>query len=389
MKRIAYFLISLGCLNLNAQNQMNLTLDIKGGTEKDTITISWGAINKSMNPLIMHKGMDDQKAIQLPLNEPRLLVLGVKGYQGTYELLASPNEDITITGRIRKETTQKTPEVFFNRIHVKGAAKQDHYQYILKQYQNYTDSIDSKVFNEFKDINRLIENAKKNNDEQAIADMYQTMHGQSYIDRVMTSYREREEYMFGLINKEKSSFMGPLLLLRFVGRLNKEHRPYYDQMTDEAKMSYYGREVKDEVYPPTLVGDLAPSVSIFTQQGKEKIISAAKTGAECTLIDFWASWCGPCRKEIPNMKRIYEKYHAKGLEIIGVSADHSQEEWKEALKEENLPWENYIDQNRQAISEYKVQYIPSIFIVDKSGKIIAEKLRGKELSDFLENYFAK
>ena len=386
MKRIAYLLVSIICQSLSAQ-QMNLTLDIKGGTSSDSITISWGANNKSMNPLIMNKGLNDPSVIQIPLNEPRLIVVGLKGYQGTYELLASPNEEITISGRIRKEDMKESPEVFFSRLHVKGAKHQDKYQNILKQYQFFTDSLDNKVFNEYKDVNRLIENAKKSKNEQVIADMYQTIHGQSYIDRVMGTYMERQEYMFSLVKKQSNNFMGPLLLLRFVGRLNKEHRPYYDMLSDEAKQSYYGREVKDEVYPPTLIGDIAPSVKLKTVDGKDKVLSSTKSNAKFTLLDFWASWCGPCRREIPNLKRIYEKYHEKGLDIIGISADHDVDEWKEAMTEEDLPWENYIDQSRQATSEYKVQYIPSIFIIDGEGKIIAEKLRGKELSDLLEKLF--
>ena len=386
MKRITFLLASVFCLFVQAQKEVSLTIDLKGGlTAKDTLTLSWGAINKSMNPLILQRAALDVSPIVLPLTEPRLIIVGLKGYVGGYELIAQPGEKIVMTGRIRKDELKKVSEVIFSRMHVKGAARQNEYQTIIKEYQEFTDSLDTEVFNEYKDVQRLIENAKKNKDEQAIADMYQTLHGQSYIDRVMNTFQERQDYMKHIVAAHNDSYMGPLLLLRFAGRLDKEDRPLYNRMSDEAKISYYGREVEDEVYPPTLVGDMVPTLPLTDINGKEVLLKQNKSAY--TLIDFWASWCSPCRKEIPNLKRLYQKYHKAGLEIVSISADQNVEDWKDALAEEQTPWLNFIDKNRQAVSEFKVQYIPSIFIADSEGKIIAEKLRGKDLADYLENLF--
>ncbi|MBO4641241.1 MAG: TlpA family protein disulfide reductase, partial [Bacteroidaceae bacterium] len=361
MKRITFLLALAFCLLSQAQKEVSLTIDLKGTiTAKDTITLSWGAINKSMNPLILQHPALDISPIDLPLTEPRLIIIGLKGYVGGYELIAQPGEKINITGRIRKDDLKKVSEVVFSRIHVKGAAQQNEYLSIIKEYQEFIDSVDTEVFNEYKDVQRLIENAKKNKDEQAIADMYQTLHGQSYIDRVMSTFQERQDYMKSIVAAHSDSFMGPLLLLRFAGRLDKEDRPLYNRMSDEAKISYYGREVEDEVYPPTLVGDMVPTLPLIDIKGNEVVLNQNKS--TYTLIDFWASWCSPCRKEIPNLKRLYQKYHNAGLEIVSISADQNVEDWKEALAEEKTPWPNYIDKNRQAVSEFKVQYIPSIFI---------------------------
>ena len=107
------------------------------------------------------------------------------------------------------------------------------------------------------------------------------------------------------------------------------------------------------------------------------------------LLDFWASWCEPCLNEVPNLKRLYEKYHDKGLDIIGLSVDRNEVDWKETLEEMEEPWCNYIDLDKQAIMEYQVLYIPCIFIMDANGKIIAEKLRGKDLSDFIDKLFVE
>ena len=74
---------------------------------------------------------------------------------------------------------------------------------------------------------------------------------------------------------------------------------------------------------------------------------------------------------------------------MGISADHNEEDWRSTLEEMKEPWCNYLDINRQAITEYKVQYIPSIFIIDAQGNIIAEKLRGKELADYIDRLFSE
>ena len=370
-----------------AQNNSSLSFDLKGLAPTDTLILQWGANNKSMNPLIGKKGISDQSPFVIPLDEPRLLVLSLKGCQGNYELLISPGEDVVLNGRVKKENEEKNLTASFRRMHVKGANMQEEYQGIIQAYQQHQDSIDISVFNEYKDVYRLIEKAKANNDEQAIADMYQTLHGQSYIDRVVQTFQERKDYLVQTVERHGDTFLGPLLLLRLAGPLNKEWRPQYDKMSSSAQQSYYGKAVHDEVYPQTMIEEKASSVSVTDTLGNEAILCFNKIKGKYLILDFWASWCEPCRKEIPNLKRIYERFHNKGLDIVGISADHDEEIWLDALREVKEPWANYLDVNRQAITEYKVMYIPSTFVIDQNGIIIAEKLRGKELSDFIENLF--
>ena len=104
MKRITFLLASVFCLFVQAQKEVSLTIDLKGGlTAKDTLTLSWGAINKSMNPLILQHAALDVSPIVLPLTEPRLIIVGLKGYVGGYELIAQPGEKIVMTGRIHSK----------------------------------------------------------------------------------------------------------------------------------------------------------------------------------------------------------------------------------------------------------------------------------------------
>jgi thiol-disulfide isomerase/thioredoxin len=100
------------------------------------------------------------------------------------------------------------------------------------------------------------------------------------------------------------------------------------------------------------------------------------------LIDFWASWCRPCRIENPNVKRVYERFAKKGFEILGVSLDRDHAAWVKAIQDDGLPWKHASDLgfwNNAAAQEYGVGSIPYTVLIDKDGKILEKGLRGDEL----------
>lgn len=108
------------------------------------------------------------------------------------------------------------------------------------------------------------------------------------------------------------------------------------------------------------------------------------------LIDFWASWCGPCRGEMPNVKAAYEKYHAKGFEIVGLSFDNSRDKWKKAIDDMQLGWIHLSDlKGWQTVAgqTYGISSIPSSFLVDPEGKIVAADLRGDKLGAKLKEIY--
>ncbi len=109
-------------------------------------------------------------------------------------------------------------------------------------------------------------------------------------------------------------------------------------------------------------------------------IDVEQAMGKATIIDFWASWCRPCRESAnPAYKKLYEKYHSKGLNILGVSSDRHQYYWKKALREDSLPWIQIIDSTHQILKQFQVKSIPTMLLIDQNGKITGRNLWGKDL----------
>lgn len=137
-----------------------------------------------------------------------------------------------------------------------------------------------------------------------------------------------------------------------------------------------------------MVGGQAPDFSQQTPDGKELNLSDLK--GKIVLVDFWASWCGPCRRENPNVVRLYNKYKGQGFDVLGVSLDRNREKWLGAIEKDGLEWHHVSDlkgwQNEVA-NMYGVSSIPHTILLDREGKIIAQRLRGPALEARLEELF--
>ncbi len=139
-----------------------------------------------------------------------------------------------------------------------------------------------------------------------------------------------------------------------------------------------------------IVGSEFPNFEEKDLTGKPLSIASFK--GKYVLVDFWATWCGPCVAELPNVLNAYKEYHSKGLEIVGISLDEDKEKLNLFLKKHSMPWAQYFDgkgwQSKLA-GQYGVNSIPATYLLDKEGKIIAKDLRGEALAAELEKLLKK
>jgi peroxiredoxin len=133
------------------------------------------------------------------------------------------------------------------------------------------------------------------------------------------------------------------------------------------------------------VGEMAPEIAL--PGTNDNVIKLSSLQGKVVLIDFWASWCGPCRASNPGVVKLYKKYKAQGFEVFGVSIDSKKASWLQAIASDNLIYTQVNDNGgwkARVTDTYGVSAIPSTFLVDKTGKIIAIDLEGKQLEKRLK-----
>ena len=166
---------------------------------------------------------------------------------------------------------------------------------------------------------------------------------------------------------------------------------FYDNLTERVRQSAPGVELKKKIDELGMVsvGGIAPNFKAKTPDGAELALYDLR--GHVVLLDFWASWCGPCMAEMPNVKEIYAKYHDKGLEILGVSLDSDKEAWVNCIQKNGLAWRHVSSLSKfdcPIAKRFRVTGIPRMYILDESGKIVAQDLRGEALAKKMEELFA-
>jgi len=209
-------------------------------------------------------------------------------------------------------------------------------------------------------------------------------------NRYTTLVKQRDEFVMDLALKQKKGFI-PYFIITFGALQNPgfdlfKHAVTCAKAADENSKYTQGIITKFNSEAKLMIGAQAPEINLKQPDGKPFALSSLK--GKVVLIDFWASWCGPCRRENPNVTRVYAKYKNRGFEILGVSLDQDATRWKGAIKADNLTWIHVSDLmgwQSSAAQLYDVHSIPQTILLDKEGRILAKGLRGEELEAKLES----
>lgn len=237
------------------------------------------------------------------------------------------------------------------------------------------------LFLQFDEINRSI--AEK---RQATEKAAQSVRSQEQMVSLQNSYnsfvKKAVDKQLDLIRKNGDCFVSAYILAGMMQNAPLEIlQELYGKFSEEVKDGYYGKLIAEQIthLEQISVGAIAPNFTVMTPAGDT--ISLHSIPGKVKLVDFWASWCAPCRKENPNLVKLYEEYHSKGFEVFSVSLDTDKTAWEKAITEDKLPWKQGSEllQVPQVAITYAIKAIPHTILLDEHNRIIAKDIRGKEL----------
>ncbi|MCJ8209486.1 AhpC/TSA family protein [Mucilaginibacter sp. RS28] len=209
----------------------------------------------------------------------------------------------------------------------------------------------------------------------------------------VANIRDYSEAVLKFVNDNKSSLAGFYAIntldpMRYETQMVKYADDIKGKFPDNPSVQKFIKQMM--LVKPVSVGQPAPDFTSNTLNDKPVKLSDYK--GKYVLLDFWASWCPPCRQENPNVVRLYNQYHSKGLNILSVSLDTEKADWQKAIKADKLNWEHVSDlQKFEGPTEtlYRIEAIPSNFLIDQKGVIIAKNVSGEDLEEILKKTFNK
>jgi peroxiredoxin len=199
-----------------------------------------------------------------------------------------------------------------------------------------------------------------------------------------------------LIKSHPNSIYTPLMIRTHSIATIAEKRELYNQLSSFSQQSKYGRElladlVNKEKIETSLKNNIAPDFILpMPIMGKTMSLKDFVSKSKLVYIDFWASWCVPCRAQFPELKKTFLRFKAQGFNVLGISIDKNEKAWEKAIEEDNLIWENVCDvkeMNSEVAQLYNLTFIPRSVLVDSMGRIIAQNIDGEELANKIKVYF--
>lgn len=362
-----------------------LLLFIFGCSETTEFTLN-GTIDLEDGQNVLLLGVDDQSQL-MPIDTvqiesgtfslngtskfPEMHYLNFEGVRSLLPIVIEPG---TITVEAKKDSIQKA--------RVKGTKSNQDISRFLEEVRSFNQAL--------QEISFELRNAMLNKDSLSISDL------QDQYDNILLKISDFE---INFITENSDSYVSSLILEQRVtsGQIDKEEaQNLYDQLDSRIQMTKSAQnilellgveeEVDDKETPG--VGESAPDFEAPSPNGE--MLSLANNKGTFTVIDFWASWCKPCRDQSPALVQLYKTYHEKGLNIVSVSLDRSRSRWLQAIEEDGMNWSHVSNLKhwQDPIAEdYDVRSIPELFLIDDRGTVLARSHDLASINSILSNAY--
>ncbi|TKG95568.1 redoxin domain-containing protein [Puteibacter caeruleilacunae] len=356
---VVVFLAALFAVSCSTEPQFKITGNVEG-TEglailkkrdgRQLVDLDTAQIEN--NQFVMTGKLDAENIYYLELGDKKKAIQLFMG-----------NDKVTINGNIEKR----------DEITITGSPSNDIWTAQKDGTKGFKDE-QQKIYKEFRELSSKGEMTPEKQDE--LRGKYDELG------------KKVEEFNNTFIAKNKTSVVAAWLTSQQMYNMDADKlEELFNSFSEPVKASEFGKKIAEnlEMIKKTAIGQPFIDFAMADKDGKELKVSDF-TGKGYLLIDFWASWCGPCRGENPNLVKAYAKYHDKGFEIFGVSFDQNKEKWLEAVEADNMTWIHVSDLKGWGCAAgklYGVRGIPSNVLVDKDGKMIAKNLRGNALEEKL------
>lgn len=266
--------------------------------------------------------------------------------------------------------------------------------YEMRLWQNKKEEIKGgKLQGELNAYKEIVEKANKGMNklkgkiEKASSEKHYRTAGE--LQKKLTKAREdAQKELNVLVEKNKDNLFAAYIQTVGMEQMNLDAlKACYQGLSEKARQLEPGRQVATRIQAleGVEVNAMAPNFTLSTPEDKEVAMYDVK--GKIKIIDFWASWCGPCRLENPNMVKLYQDFRDKGLTVISVSLDEKKDKWLEAIKKDGLTWLHLSDLKGwkgEIVKLYNIDGVPTIFVLDENNRIIAKNLRGEKLRAFVE-----
>lgn len=340
---------------LNAQKKFVISGNLQGLPDGSNVSLS--DANNPQDTLARGVVKDGTFELRGSVQEPNLYQLNLDGVQKKSVLFIG-NDNVTVNGDVA--TIQD--------LDVKGSKAHDDFEVFKKTF--------NPLFQELNAMGQRMSRTPSLASSDSAVNAYQ-----KHVQKIKS---EVDKFVDGHQHSPVAPFV--MLVTSEMEQDPAAIESRYAKLDNSVKNGFYGKLLKTQI-DNAKTGAIGSEAIEFTQTDTEgKKVSLSSFRGKYVLVDFWASWCRPCREENPNVVRAYNKYKDKNFTVLGVSLDQNKAPWLKAIKNDNLAWTQVSDLkgwNNEAAAKYNIQSIPQNFLIDPAGKIIAKNLRGDVLNSKL------